>query len=60
MDNSFHPQQTQRSDIRRSGTFFTALLKIFDSTFHWLVGFFQLSDEEQREAGIYLDRPYEE
>ncbi|HEY5729909.1 MAG TPA: hypothetical protein VIS72_07645 [Anaerolineales bacterium] len=59
MDNSFHPQ-TQRSDIRRSGTFFTALLKIFDNAFHWLVGFFQLTEDEQREAGIYLDRPYEE
>lgn len=59
MDNSFQPQ---RSDIQRSGTFFTALLRrIFGSSaFHWLVGFFQLTEEEQKEAGIYLDRPYEE
>jgi hypothetical protein len=57
MDKSFHPQ---RSDTRRPGTFFTALRKIFNMTIHWLVGFIQLTEEEQREAGINLDRPYEE
>ena len=56
MDKSLHPQ---RSDTRRSGTF-NALLKIFKMVLHWLVGYFQLTEEEQREAGIYLDRPYEE
>jgi hypothetical protein len=54
MDNSFH---SQRSDIRRrSGGFFAVLLKIFVSILRWLVGFIQLTEEEQREAGIYLDR----
>jgi len=60
MDQSFRPQ---RSDTRRSGTFFTALLNIFKMALHWLVwlvGFFQLTEEEQREAGIYLDRPFKE
>jgi hypothetical protein len=57
MDKSFHSQE---SDTRRLGTFFTALLKVFDRALHWLVGFIQLTEEEQREAGIYLDRPYEE
>jgi hypothetical protein len=55
MDKSFHPQ---RSDILRlPGPFFTALLKVFDNALQWLVGFIQLTEEEQREAGIYLDRP---
>jgi len=55
MDKSFHPQ---RSDtLWRPGTFFTAVLKIFDRTRHWLAGFIQLTEEEQRQAGIYLDRP---
>jgi hypothetical protein len=57
MDNSFHPQ---KSEVRRPGAFFAALLHIFDSTLHWLVGFIQLTEEQQREAGIYLDRPYKE
>jgi hypothetical protein len=58
MDNSFQPQS---SDTQRPDTFFTTLIKkVFESTFHWLVGFIQLTEEEQREAGIYLDRPYEE
>jgi hypothetical protein len=54
MDKSFHPQ---RSDTRRLSTFFTAFLKIFDSALYWLIGFIQLTEEEQGEAGIYLDRP---
>lgn len=57
MDKSFHPQE---SETRRLGTFFTAFLKIFDRVLHWLVGFIQLTEEEQREAGIYHDRPYKE
>ena len=54
MDKSFHPQ---RSDTWRFSTFFTALLKVFDSSIHWLVGFMQLTEEEGREAGIYRDHP---
>jgi hypothetical protein len=57
MDNSFQPQ---RSDTQQPDIFFSALIKILDRTLYWLLGFFQLTEEEQREAGIYLDRPYEE
>lgn len=58
MDKSFHPQG---SEARRLGAFFNAVRTIFDWALHWLVGFIQLTEEEQREAGIYyLDRPYEE
>ena len=57
MDKSFH---RQRSETRRPGIIFTALLKIFGRALNWLVGFIQFTEEEQREAGIYLDRPYEE
>ena len=57
MDKSFHQQ---KSDTRRPDIVFTALRKIFDLALPWLVGFFQLTEEQQREAGIYLDRPYDE
>jgi len=57
MDNSFQPQ---RSDTQQPDPFFTALIKIFDRILYWLVGFIHVTEEEQREAGIYLDRPYEE
>jgi len=57
MDKSFRPQ---RSDARQPGIFFAAFLRISDRALHWLVGFIQLTEEEQREAGIYFDRPYEE
>jgi hypothetical protein len=58
MDKSFHPQESDTGG--RLSPFFTALLRIFDTARHWLAGFIQLTEEEQREAGIYLDRPYEE
>ena len=54
MDNPFNPQ---RSDTWRPGAFLAALLKIFDSALSRLVGFIQLTEEEQRDAGIYLDHP---
>jgi len=57
MDKFFHPQ---RSDTQRPGVLFATLLRISGRAFHWLVGFFQLTEKEQREAGVYLDRPYEE
>ena len=28
--------------------------QILDRILHWLAGFFQLTDEEQRDAGVYL------
>ena len=57
MDKFFNPQ---RSDTQRPSVLIATLLKISDRAFHWLVGFFQLTEKEQREAGVYLDRPYEE
>ncbi len=44
MDNFLHRQV---SDTQRQGGFFAGIL-------HWLAGLFQLTDEEQGEAGIYL------
>ena len=33
---------------------FLASLRILDEILTWLVGFFHLTEEEQRNAGIYL------
>jgi len=57
MDNHYRQPE---SDVQRPGAFLTALLKIFDSTLNWLVGFLTLTEEEQRDAGIYLGRPGDE
>ena len=32
-------------------------LQILDRILHWLVGFFQLTEEEQDDAGIHLGNP---
>jgi len=44
MDNSLNRQV---SYTQRQGSFFAGIL-------HWLAGLFQLTEEEQGEAGIYL------
>jgi hypothetical protein len=44
MDNFLNRQV---GDTQRPGGFFARIL-------HWLAGFFQLTEEEQGEAGIYL------
>jgi hypothetical protein len=54
MDNSFYQQE---SDIQQPRSFL-ASLHIFDSILHWLAGLFQLTEEEQRNAGIYLGDQY--
>jgi len=47
------------SDTPKTGRFPVAP-HIFESALHWLTGFVQLTEEEQREAGIYLDDLYPE
>ena len=49
MDNSF---RRQGSDTQKPSGFLS--LQIFDSLLNWLAGFIQLTEEEQRHAGIYL------
>lgn len=51
MDNSF---RRQGSDAQPAGGFL-ASLQIFNSLLHWLAGLIQLTEEEQKDAGIYLD-----
>lgn len=50
MDNSFHPQE---SKTQQPGGLLAGL-QIFESILKWLAGFFQLTEEEQKAAGIYL------
>lgn len=54
MDGSF---REQGSDTQKAPESFLASLRIFASLLNWLVGLFRLTEEEQEEAGIYLDRP---
>ena len=52
MDNSF---QNQATDTHQSSGFLFNR-QIFVSILDWLAGFIQLTEEEQDDAGIYLDR----
>jgi hypothetical protein len=54
MDSSFREQGSGTPKAPRS---FLARLWIFASLIHWLVDLLKLTEEEQGEAGIYLDRP---
>jgi hypothetical protein len=54
MDSSF---REQGSDTQEAPQSFLAGLRIFASLMHWLAGLIRLTEEEQEEAGIYLDRP---
>ncbi len=54
MDSSF---REQGSDTQKAPRSFLASLRIFASLINWLAGLFRLTEEEQEEAGIYLDRP---
>ena len=55
MDN---PIRQQRSDTQQPSGFF-ASLQIFDSLLNWLAGLIQMTEEEQKDAGIYLgDQSY--
>ena len=50
MDNSLpqHTLDTQRPARLLAG------LRVVDSILSWLVGFIRLTEEEQKDAGIYL------
>jgi hypothetical protein len=50
MDNSFHQQGT---DLQQP-TGFLASFRIFNSILDWLAGLIKLTEEEQKDAGIYL------
>lgn len=50
MENSFRQQE---SDAQQQRGFLTSL-HIFDGIRYWLAGLIQLTEEEQRDAGIYL------
>jgi hypothetical protein len=54
MDSSF---REQGSDTQKAPRSFLASLRIFASLINWLAGLIGLTEEEQEEAGIYLDRP---
>ena len=51
MDNSFH---RKGSDTKPSGSFLAASVQIVDNILHWLADLAQLTEEEQKDAGIYL------
>ena len=57
MDNSFHEQgsRTQPGPNR-----FLMSLLILGNLIKWLASLFQWTEEEQEEAGIYLDHPADE
>jgi hypothetical protein len=50
MDNSFHRQE---NDTQQS-TGSIASPHLFNSILDWLVSLIKLTDEEQKDAGIYL------
>ena len=54
MDSSF---REQGSDTQKAPRSFLASRRILASLIKWLAGLFRLTEEEQEEAGIYLDRP---
>ncbi len=50
MDSSFHQQgsNTQRSSGLSAGR------QIFNRILNWIAGFIRLTEEEQKDSGIYL------
>jgi hypothetical protein len=50
MDSSFHRPET---DTQQSTGFF-ASLHFLNRTLEWLAGLIKLTDEEQKDAGIYI------
>jgi hypothetical protein len=54
MDNSF---RQQGSDTQQQPGGLLASLKIFNGILNWLAGLIQLTEEEQKEAGIQLGDP---
>ena len=54
MDNSFDEQGSRTQQSPRS---FLVSLPILANLIKWLASLSQWTEEEQEEAGIYLDRP---
>ena len=54
MDSSF---REQGSDRQQNPKRFLASLPILDNIIKWMTSLIRLTEEEQEEAGIYLDRP---
>jgi len=52
MDNSFHEQGSRTQQSPRS---FLVSLPILANLIKWLASLFQWTEEEQEEAGIYVD-----
>ena len=50
MDNFF---RRQGSNTQQPSSFFAGL-QIFDGILNWLAGFIKLTEEEQKDAGIYI------
>jgi len=44
----------QEADVQQPSVFFVSP-HIFYGILHWLAGLIQLTEDEQRDAGIYLD-----
>ncbi len=56
MDNSFDRQSSDRQ--QQSGLL--ASLQIFERILNWLAGLIRLTEDEQRDAGIYVGRQRDE
>ena len=54
MDSSF---RDQGSDTQQNPKRFLASMPILDNIIKWMTSLIRLTEEEQEEAGIYLDRP---
>ncbi len=53
MDNSIRVEQ--KSNIQSPNSFLIRSLMFFDRIEKWLAGFFEMTQEEQKDAGIYID-----
>ena len=54
MDNSFHEQESRTQQSPKS---FLMSLPILGNLIGWLASLIRWTEEEQEEAGIYMDRP---
>jgi len=52
MDNSFRQQGADAQ--QQPNGYLAAGLQIFNDILNWLTGLFELTEEEQKAAGIYL------
>jgi hypothetical protein len=55
MDDSFHEQGSHAQQDPKS--FLLVSLPILGDLIKWLASLIQWTEEEQEEAGIYIDRP---